>query len=272
MPKTSDHPLSLADKTGIIVLIGAAALLFPYPYTALLCLAFFLLLCCCAPFFSAFGFFLPIISRGKRGTRSVAITFDDGPSPLSTPIVLALLDRYQLKATFFLIGTKAARYPDLVAQILGQGHTIGNHSWEHDSFLMLRSRQRIEEDISKAQQQLTKLGAKPRFFRPPVGVTGPRLWRALRKERLIAVSSSCRAYDRGNRNVHNLADKILRKLGPGKIILLHDLPPIEASAMGEWQQELDKLLQTVSSRYEVAPLEEIVAHNEVPETAEPGTT
>ncbi len=272
MQKTSDHPLSLADKTGIIVLIVAAALLFPYPYTALLCLAFFLLLCCCAPFFPAFGFFLPIISRGKQGTRPVAVTFDDGPSPLSTPIVLALLNRYQIKATFFLIGTKAARYPALVAQILGQGHTIGNHSWAHDSFLMLRSRQRIEEDISKAQQQLTKLGAKPRFFRPPAGITGPRLWQALRKERLVAVSYSCRACDRGNRNVRNLADKIIRKLGPGKIILLHDLPPFEETAMGEWQRELDKLLQTVSSRYEVAPLEEIVAHNELPKTPESGAT
>lgn len=251
-------PLALGEKVGLVILLLSGAALFFNPHFALLGFLFFLLLCGCAPVLHRVSFFLPIISRAPKNTQAVGLTFDDGPSPVSTPIVLELLARYKLSATFFLIGKKAARHPELVRQILEQGHTIGNHSWEHDNFLMLRSSKRIAADIHRTQQKLKELGGEPVFYRPPAGITGPRLGKALQGENLHAVTFSCRAYDRGNRNIFNLAEKITRKLKPGDIILLHDIPPFDESLLPRWQEELEQLLATLEERYEVIPLNQLI--------------
>ncbi len=254
----------------MVSLVSAALLFSVSPYMAAIPLFLFLLLSFVAPFFSGYGFFLPVISRGKRGVRSVALTFDDGPEPSSTPILLKLLARYKLQATFFVVGEKAARYPELIADIIAQGHTIGNHSWSHDYFLMLRRHRRLQEDIHNTQEILKKLGVQPRVFRPPVGIIGPRLAPALAHEGLITVTYSCRALDRGNRNITNLSGKILTKLQPGAIIMLHDLPPYQKETFLYWQQELDHLFAVLTRNFKVAPLEQII---QAPvQTKNPGET
>jgi len=256
--KNSKISHTLAEKTGVFALLTAFLLFFIVPSLAAIPLVLFLLLCFGAPFFPGLGFFLPVISRGKQGKGAVALTFDDGPSPLSTPILLDLLALYNLPATFFVVGEKAARHPDLITDILAHGHTIGNHSWNHDYFLMLRSQKALWKDIHQTQEILRKSEIQPLVFRPPVGITGPRLGKVLAQEGLIAVTFSCRAFDRGNRNIQNLAAKIIRHLQPGDIIMLHDLPPFQQSQSNYWQEELQNLFSALRKNYTTVPLEQVI--------------
>jgi peptidoglycan/xylan/chitin deacetylase (PgdA/CDA1 family) len=248
---------SLAEKFGGMVLLLAGLLSFIAPLWAVVLLSSFLVLCGAAPFFPGTGFYLPVISRGKPAGNSIALTFDDGPSPESTPIVLALLARYKLPATFFVIGSQAEQYPELIQRIVDEGHSVGNHSWGHDSLLMLRSEQRLAGDIRRTQEVLLKTGIRPLVFRPPVGITGPRLGPALDTLGMFVVNFSCRGFDRGNRNINNLADKVLKRLQPGDIVLLHDSIPLSAADKKQWQNELDLLLKKLSAQYTTVPLEDL---------------
>ena len=251
--------LSLAEKIGTMALLLAALLFVVEARLAALPLFLFLSLCLAAPFLPRFGFFLPIISRSVTSSRGVALTFDDGPSPSSTPIVLDLLERYQFKATFFVTGEKAARHPQLIADILSHGHTIGNHSWHHDHLLMLRSRQRLTQDIQRTQEVLDHSGIQPLVFRPPVGISNPRLKRVLQDQGLVTVTFSCRAFDQGNRKVINLAQRILDRLKPGDIILLHDIAPEEQAAALCWRDEVSILFSSLQTGgYDVQPLEKLI--------------
>ena len=251
---------SLGEKVGAAALLLALVLFFVIPALATSPLFVFLVLCVVAPFLPRFSFFLPVISRGKNGSHEVALTFDDGPSPESTPVLLDLLERHNLQATFFVVGEKAVQYPELIQRILDKGHTLGNHSRNHDSFLMLRSHKRLHYDIYSTQEILKNFGVKPLVFRPPVGITGSRLKKVLAEIGLVTVNFSCRAYDRGNRNINNLAGKILGNLQPGDVIMLHDLPPSQKEMMDYWQKELDILFEALQTRYTTVPLEQLIEH------------
>jgi peptidoglycan/xylan/chitin deacetylase (PgdA/CDA1 family) len=249
---------SPAEKYGFGALALALALFFFQPAMAVIPLTIFLLLCFAAPFFPRSSFFLPVISHASSATKGIALTFDDGPSPASTPFLLDLLARHQLQATFFVVGENAARHPELIAAILAGGHTIGNHSLRHDYFLMLRAPKTLQADIHATQEILRKSGVIPLVFRPPIGITGPHLGRVLAGENLIAVTYSCRAFDRGNRNIRDLAGRILRRLQPGAIVMLHDLPPLQKTQTDQWQQELDRLFSVLKETNQVVPLAEII--------------
>jgi peptidoglycan/xylan/chitin deacetylase (PgdA/CDA1 family) len=249
---------SLGEKVGAVALLLALGLFFVIPALAILPLFVFLVLCVGAPFLPRFSFFLPVISRGKNGSHEVAVTFDDGPSPESTPVLLDLLERHKLHATFFVVGEKAAQHPELIQSILDKGHTLGNHSRNHDSFLMLRSYKRLRHDIYSTQEILRNIGIKPLVFRPPVGITGSRLKKVLAELGLVTVNFSCRAFDRGNRNVDNLAGKILSNLKPGDVIMLHDLPPSQREMMDYWQRELEVLFEALQTRYTPVTLEQLI--------------
>ena len=259
MPRPSSKP-SPAEISGGAALVLALLLWVFSPVLALLPLSLFLLSCLVAPFLPGSGFFLPVISRGRADNRHVALTFDDGPSPASTPILLDLLARYKLVATFFVVGQQAAEYPELIAAILAQGHSIGNHSLRHDPLLMARTPRTLREDIRRTQEILTQQGVRPLVFRPPAGVTNPRLKSVLAQENLIAVAFNCRACDGGNRFIRNLAGRILRRLRPGDIIMLHDLPPQRQAWSRCWQKELERLFAALQENYQVVSLEKIIRH------------
>ena len=106
----------MAAKIGLITFLLAVLLIIFDGWLAVIPLAGFVLLCLAAPFFPRFGFYAPVISRGASGKKAVAITFDDGPDPLTAPPLLKLLLTHQVKATFFVTGKKAAAYPELVKE------------------------------------------------------------------------------------------------------------------------------------------------------------
>ena len=251
--------LSLGERIGMGALAAAALLAFIDPRLSIAVLAGFILLCGIASFFPRFGFFLPIISRGTPGKKAVALTFDDGPDPLSTPRLLQLLAEHRVKATFFVIGSHAAAHPELVKAILHRGHAIGNHSYTHDSLVMFRSSKSIAAEIASTQQVLQNLGIRPLAFRPPVGITGPRLRPALAETGLYTLNFSCRAIDGGNRWIKNLAQKILRRIQPGNIVALHDASPPDPSLLPAWLKEIERILDGIRDRgLTVQPLAELI--------------
>ena len=118
--------------------------------------------------------------RGPRAGRKVALTFDDGPDPEQTPRVLDLLAAHGAKATFFLIGERAARAGALVRRIAAAGHDLGNHTWSHRS-LWLSGPAETGRQVRQGHDAIAQVaGAAPRFFRPPWGMTNLALFAALR--------------------------------------------------------------------------------------------
>lgn len=253
------HGYSLAEKSGFAAFLLAVPLGFIAPSLASLPLLLFLLACLAAPFCPQCSFFLPVISSGRPGSDAIALTIDDGPSPSSTPLLLELLAKHRLPATFFVIGEKAAAYPELIDLILAHGHTIGNHSYRHDNFLMCRSIRTLEKDIRATQDILVaQAGIKPLLFRPPIGITNPRLRPVLADLGLQTVTFSCRIFDRGNKDVTSLAAKVLRRLRPGDILLLHDNPPPTSEKFAYWHTELDRLFSSLQELHHVVPLAELI--------------
>lgn len=203
--------------------------------------AAFIIACLTAPFVVSKGFFLPVVSRGNRAGAHVALTFDDGPDPETTRALLQLLDRYDVKAAFFVTGENAEKHGALISAILDRGHEIGNHSYRHDPFLMLRRAETIEREIESTQKVLKRFGILPRAFRPPVGITNPKLDKILLDQGLYCLNFSCRGNDFGNRRIRGLASRVLTKIKPNDIVLLHDVRP-EKPGIGEWLREIDIIL------------------------------
>lgn len=246
--KEKKTPLSPAHIAGICFLPAALLLGFIRVDLAILPLFFFLASCAIAPFFPRLSFFLPVVNRGKTGKRAVALTFDDGPDPVSTPILLRLLSERRVHATFFINGHKALRYPALIHRILQEGHSLGNHSQEHDNLLMLRSETILNREILQVQQGLENFGVVTHAFRPPVCITNPKLAKVLSKMDMVTVGFSCRGPDGGNRWVKTLSSRILKKVRPDDIILLHDVMPPNKELLSVWCRELEAILQGLAAK------------------------
>lgn len=149
----------------------------------------------------------------------VALTFDDGPNPASTPQVLALLARYNARATFFLVGAAARRHPALVREIAEAGHVVGNHSWDHTSFDSIPGRQRRRQ-MRNTQRAIAPHGV--RLFRPPYGhqTVGSRFDASLLGFQVIAWSLSIA--DWSDPDAERMARRLIAHVKPGSIVLLHD--------------------------------------------------
>ena len=170
--------------------------------------------------------FVDVISRGPKGARGVALTFDDGPHPTHTREVLDLLDEAGAKATFFVVGEKAARYPEVIREIARRGHELAGHSYTHDRFLNMRAERRIECEIADTARVIEELtGQRTRFFRPPVGFTSPRTTVGVRALATNVVGWTARAYDGLSfTTAAHIVERITPRLADGAIVLLHDSP------------------------------------------------
>lgn len=166
----------------------------------------------------------PVVTRFATQSREVWLTIDDGPDPESTLKVLALLEAHRAHATFFLIGDKVRRHPELVSEIVRRGHTIGNHTQTHPhrSF-WLASAKRTALEIDACAQTLRDAGALPtRFFRSPVGLKNHALYPQLAQRGLDLVLWSARGYDTICRDPAKVLARITATLRPGAILLLHE--------------------------------------------------
>jgi peptidoglycan-N-acetylglucosamine deacetylase len=240
--KVGQRTVSPALLAGIIILTAATVIFFISPQLSVVLALFYIILCIAACFFPETNFFGPVISRGNTGGNFVALTFDDGPSQPVTRQILDLLDRYSLPATFFVTGVNAGHLPGLIKEIIARGHTVGNHSFHHDPFLMLKSSRTIYQEISTTQELLQKMGVQTLAFRPPVGIVNPKLADLLEKLNMYCLTFSCRAFDAGNRRVKGLSGKILQKVMADDIILLHDVQPSRIEDQEILLKEIENLL------------------------------
>jgi len=173
----------------------------------------------------------------------LALTFDDGPSPAITPQVLDILDKHNVKVTFFLIGLHVADNPALVREIHVRGHEIGNHSWSHRKFSELSPNQ-IEKDIAKAQYAITSAGAPaPRLFRAPYGDVNAMVRSHVS---MTVVSWNVDPEDWRDRKADKVVEHVLSTAKPGAIIDLHDIYQSTADALDPMLTELEKTYQLVT--------------------------
>ena len=154
--------------------------------------------------------------------RAVALTFDDGPDMGNTPRLLDVLDEHQITATFFVVGSHAAQYPRLIRRIDGNGHAIGSHGMTH-RHLAFRSRDTYITEVREAVSLVENiLGKSVSLFRPPYGIRSPALYGFLEQEGLRPVFWDVMAYDWREPSPRHIANRILRSIRDGSIILLHD--------------------------------------------------
>lgn len=162
------------------------------------------------------------VRRGDRRARRVALTFDDGPDPVWTPRVLALLAARQAPGSFFLVGERAARAPGVVREITARGHDVGNHGWSHRS-LWLCGPRRTAEEIGRAHGLLADLtGREPRDFRPPWGMVNAAMFPVLRRYGLRCVLWSVQPEGLHPVDPETQVRRVLARAHGGAIVDLHD--------------------------------------------------
>lgn len=169
------------------------------------------------------GIYLKSLCSAPADTGSIALTFDDGVDPHITIKVLETLKKHRVKATFFIIGEKAARYPELVKRITEEGHVIGNHSYYHKWYFPMQPTSAIIREMTECDRTLSGIcGYGIQFFRPPFGVTNPLVARAVKKMKMVPVGWSLRSLDTVGQPVETVCNRVLRRVKPGDVILLHD--------------------------------------------------
>jgi len=163
---------------------------------------------------------LPLAAATRK---QIALTIDDGPDPQITPLVLDLLDRHQVRATFFCVGDKAAQHPDLCREIVRRGHAVKNHPQHHRHYFALMGMRGFTRELQAAQRTLTGLtGTPPRFFRAPAGLRNPLLQPVLDKLGLRLASWTVRGFYTRDADAARVTHRLLKKLRAGAIVLLHD--------------------------------------------------
>jgi peptidoglycan-N-acetylglucosamine deacetylase len=163
------------------------------------------------------------LPQAAKRRNEVALTIDDGPDPAVTRPVLDILDLYQVKATFFYIGYKAAQHPELCREIVARGHAIENHSQHHSIYFSMFGYTRMANEILAAQETLQQItGIRPRFFRAPAGLRNPFLDPVLERLGLQLASWSVRAFDTRVNDAGKVKGILIKGLRPGAIVLLHD--------------------------------------------------
>lgn len=170
------------------------------------------------------GMYGAALARGKAGAHRVALTFDDGPHPVTTRAVLELLRVHEARATFFVLGHKVEAHPDVVREIHAAGHTLGIHGFQHDRLFSFRSPSYTQQQVERTRQAIARAcGITPSLFRPPVGFASYRTFRGAERARARIIAWSVRSLD-GLRNADpaRVASRVIERLEDGAIVLLHD--------------------------------------------------
>jgi peptidoglycan-N-acetylglucosamine deacetylase len=159
----------------------------------------------------------------RTAEKVVALTFDDGPDPASTPALLDLLARKRARASFFCVGQEVTRHAELARRIAAEGHLIGNHTFTHSCWTNCFGDARLRAELERAQAEIDRVtGTTPKYFRPPMTLTNQRVFRVGRALSLTVTGYSVRGYDRNDLDCQRVLSRILRRVRPGAIILMHD--------------------------------------------------
>lgn len=159
-----------------------------------------------------------ILQTDMSNQKIIALTFDDGPSEI-TPQLLELLDKYEIKATFFMLGKKAKQYPEIVYQVFEKGHLVANHTYSHEKMRKTKTGDYINS-LNKTNDVLEEItGIRPDYFRPPHGNISPI---KLKQIPMICVNWNLDTIDWKYQDAENLSNRIEKRVKDGSIILMHD--------------------------------------------------
>jgi peptidoglycan/xylan/chitin deacetylase (PgdA/CDA1 family) len=154
--------------------------------------------------------------------KIIALTFDDGPNE-NTLLVLGVLKKYNVKATFFCIGKNIEKHPEILKRIIEEGHIVGNHSYSHSNFFDFYRKNRLIAEIQKTDALIESItGKKVQLFRPPYGVTNPSIRRALEVTKHKVIGWNIRSLDGILKDEKIIFARIKKRIAPGGIVLLHD--------------------------------------------------
>jgi peptidoglycan/xylan/chitin deacetylase (PgdA/CDA1 family) len=204
-------------------------------------------------------FFGPFVCRGVGDRRRVALTFDDGPDAQSTPALLDLLRRENVAAAFFCIGKRVVAHPELAARIVREGHLLENHSYHHSNGTNFLSTGRLNEELAQAQKAAQSAsGIAPRLYRPPVGLSNPRTFRVAHALGMKVVGWTAGGLDTVLKEPERVVARVLKRLRPGAIVLLHDGNIPAERAVATVTLLLDSLRKL---DYQVVRLDELLNEN-----------
>ena len=155
-----------------------------------------------------------------KGT--VALTFDDGPNPIYTRQILAILKKYNIKATFFMVGVNAKQYPDVVKEILAQGHAIDSHSLTHPMLTKLNNAQ-LYKEVAEPQTIIHNIvGIKPVCLRYPFGASNEHVRSVIRSVGMVPVPMGWNSFDYERPGVEKIVSWVLKNAHSGQVFLFHD--------------------------------------------------
>ena len=182
------------------------------------------------------------VDHHRRSKRTLALTFDDGPDPIYTPMVLDILRAQGVSATFFMIGERAERHPEIVKRIVSEGHEIGNHAYRHIKFATLPLQSQLAE-IAQTDRLLSRYdGRQWHWFRPPQGKLTFRLLLALLKKRHGIAMWSYDSLDYKKQGVGSIWSRFAKTpVRGGDVVLFHDDNDVTVAALQQlitkWRTE-----------------------------------
>jgi peptidoglycan/xylan/chitin deacetylase (PgdA/CDA1 family) len=163
-----------------------------------------------------------VLAHGQQNLPLVALTFDDGPSKY-TPQILDTLAKYNVKATFFMIGNNVDRYPDIARRVAVEGHALGNHTYSHPFWAPMELPGRFHGELDRAESSIFKAtDQRPVYFRPPHGWRSPWMMQLARKDKYTVVTWTVSPDDWQHISRKIIEHRVISKCGAGSIILMHD--------------------------------------------------
>lgn len=195
---------------------------------------------------------VPLERTVAGGPMALALTFDDGPSPIYTPQVLAVLARYRVRATFFMLGANVAKYPETVRRVAENGHVLANHTWSHPNLDTLPAPE-VRDQIERTNDVIARIAhtEPPVLFRAPGGHFAPAALQVCAELGMRAISWSVDPEDWHNPGAVPLVERTLRAARTGSIILNHD-GTLSQHAVPEHQGLADRS-QTVHALHRIIP-------------------
>lgn len=190
-------------------------------------------------------------------SRVIALTFDDGPDPVYTPQIAALLKQYQAKSTFFVVGNRVSQYPEIVKALANDKHEIANHTYNHPDIRRISSG-RLLEEVQKTQETIYEAtGIRPRLFRPPGGYYNQTVINTAKQAGFLVIMWSWHqdTRDWSDPGVKKIVDKVLNNARNGDIVLFHDYGGNRKQTL----QALEQILPELKNRgYQFVTVSELM--------------
>ena len=161
-----------------------------------------------------------VVKENDRNVKRVALTFDDGPHPTVTPQILDLLDKYNAKATFFMLGSRVAYYPEIVQRVYESGHEIGDHTYNHPVLTKLSQEQILKEYTLTENAIFDAIGVNSTIFRPPYGATNELVEATISGTQITWTIDTL---DWKYKSAAKLLPEVKKAMHNNAIILMHDI-------------------------------------------------